>query len=67
MPFIFQVPTYQNFDAERYNADGSLRTCHNLPPSDEAWAEARKANYIRHKDKPTNQSQLNIQEIFAKD
>ena len=48
----------------RYNPDGSLRTMHTMPDFSQSVAEAKKARYIRHKEKQSYETELSVREIF---
>ncbi|XP_072919649.1 coiled-coil domain-containing protein 190 isoform X1 [Hemitrygon akajei] len=52
--------------SEFYAPDGLPRTMHTMPSFLEAFAEARKARYIRHRNKPDSEKELPISEIFRK-
>lgn len=68
--FIIVTPlqaVFPGFDPEVYNADGTLRTVHQMPNPNVAWEEAQKARYIRTKDLLERDKELSVQEIFAKD
>ncbi|XP_048394559.1 coiled-coil domain-containing protein 190 [Stegostoma tigrinum] len=54
------------YDSEFYAPDGLPRTMHTMPSFLEAFAEAKKARYIRHRIKPEDERELSISEIFAK-
>lgn len=54
------------FDAEKYNPDGSLRTKHQVPSFEESYEQARKARYIRSKERSDLDKELSIQEVFDK-
>lgn len=54
------------FDPEKYNPDGSLRTMHRIPSFNDAYAEAAKARYIRHKELIDREKELTIKQIFDK-
>eukprot|EP00061_Rhincodon_typus_P017267 g45883.t1 len=54
------------YDSEFYAPDGLPRTMHTMPSFLEAFAEAKKARYIRHRTKPEDERELSISEIFAK-
>ncbi|XP_069793875.1 coiled-coil domain-containing protein 190 [Narcine bancroftii] len=49
---------------EFYAPDGLPRTVHTMPNFHEAFAEARKARYIRHRSKP--ERELSISDVFRK-
>ncbi|XP_070531706.1 proteoglycan 4-like [Ptychodera flava] len=63
---MLENPT-QVFDQGKYAPDGGLRTIHLLPDADEAFEEAKKARYLRGKDWAGTETELSINEIFAKD
>ena len=48
----------------RYNPDGSLRTMHTMPDFSQSLAEAKKARYIRHKEKQVYETELSVKQIF---
>ncbi|XP_063003615.1 coiled-coil domain-containing protein 190 [Elgaria multicarinata webbii] len=52
-------------DPEAYAADGCLRTMYSRPDFLKAYAEARKARYIRHKYLPGWEKELSLQDIFG--
>ncbi|CAH1787269.1 unnamed protein product [Owenia fusiformis] len=52
------------FDVESYNPDGTLRTLHTLPDQDDAFEEARKARYLRTKERTEKDRELTVTEIF---
>ncbi|XP_078075303.1 uncharacterized protein ccdc190 [Mustelus asterias] len=54
------------YDSEFYAPDGLLRTIHTMPSFLEAFAEAKKARYIRHRTKTDDEKELTISEIFGK-
>ncbi|XP_043556104.1 coiled-coil domain-containing protein 190 [Chiloscyllium plagiosum] len=54
------------YDSEFYAPDGLPRTMHTMPSFLEAFAEAKKARYIRHRVKTEDERELSISEIFAK-
>ncbi|XP_067845853.1 coiled-coil domain-containing protein 190 [Heptranchias perlo] len=59
---------HENFpdDSEFYAPDGLPRTMHTMPSFLEAFAEAKKARYIRHRSKTDAEKELSISEIFGK-
>ncbi|KAK3588646.1 hypothetical protein CHS0354_038878 [Potamilus streckersoni] len=61
-----KVPITINYEQERYNPDGSLRTVHQLPDQQKSWEEAKKARYIRSRVKREHETELTIDEIFNK-
>ncbi|XP_067893860.1 coiled-coil domain-containing protein 190 [Heterodontus francisci] len=54
------------YDSEFYAPDGLPRTMHTMPSFLEAFAEAKKARYIRHRTKTDDEKELSISEIFGK-
>ena len=65
--FFFQaVSIFPSYDPEVYNADGSLRTVHNLPDFVQSYEQARKARYIRSKENLEKEKELSIKQIFDK-
>ena len=62
----FQAAIFPNYDPEVYNADGSIRTVHNLPDFDQSYEQAKKARYIRSKDNKERETELTVKQIFAK-
>jgi hypothetical protein len=60
------IPESSSFDPEKYNPDGSLRTMHRIPSFSDAYAEAGKARYIRHKELVEREKELSIKQIFDK-
>ncbi|KAM8931044.1 coiled-coil domain-containing protein 190 isoform 2-T2 [Pelodytes ibericus] len=52
------------FDEEIYAPDGGLRTLHAMPDMMNSFEEAKKARYIRHKNKLDSEKELSVQEIF---
>ncbi|XP_041064713.1 coiled-coil domain-containing protein 190 [Carcharodon carcharias] len=54
------------YDSEFYAPDGLPRTMHTMPSFLEAFAEAKKARYIRHRTKTDDEKELTISEIFGK-
>ena len=65
--FYFVQAFFPGFDPEVYNADGTMRTVHQMPSAETAWEEAQKARYIRSKDLQDRDKELSVTEIFAKD
>ncbi|XP_051868979.1 uncharacterized protein LOC127568824 [Pristis pectinata] len=63
-PLPFQESSHD--DSEFYAPDGLPRTMHTMPSFHEAFAEARKARYIRHRSKTDDEKELSISEIFRK-
>ncbi|KAL3872215.1 hypothetical protein ACJMK2_040153, partial [Sinanodonta woodiana] len=61
-----RVPITLTYEQERYNPDGSLRTVHQLPDQQKSWEEAKKARYLRLRDKQEHETELTINEIFNK-
>ena len=57
---------FPSYDPEVYNADGSLRTVHQLPDFDDSYQQARKARYCRSKEHLERERELGIKEIFDK-
>ncbi|KAG8436510.1 hypothetical protein GDO86_007566 [Hymenochirus boettgeri] len=55
------------FDEEIYAPDGGLRTMHTMPDLTKSLEEAKKARYVRHRNKPAFEKELSVQEIFQKD
>jgi len=53
-----------SFDPDHYNPDGTLRTIHRLPNFGEAYAEASKARYVRHRDLLDREKELTVKQIF---
>ena len=52
------------YDPSRYNPDGSLRTMYRKQDFKKSIAEAKKARYIRHKEKQWFEKELTVQQIF---
>ena len=52
------------FDPSRYNPDGSLRTMFKKQDFRKSIAEARRARYVRHKEKQWFEKELTVQQIF---
>ncbi|XP_069121735.1 uncharacterized protein [Argopecten irradians] len=52
-------------DPDMYNVDGSLKTMHTLPKFEKCYEEAKKARYIRSKEKQERDRELTTKEIFA--
>ncbi|KAK7095114.1 coiled-coil domain-containing protein 190-like [Littorina saxatilis] len=52
------------FDADHYNPDGSIRTVHKMPKFADAYAEASKARYIRHKSPTDREKELSVHQVF---
>ena len=52
------------YDPWRYNPDGSLRTMYRKQDFKKSIAEAKKARYIRHKEKQWFEKELTVQQIF---
>ena len=52
------------FDAMKYNPDGTLRTVHVMPDFKNSFHEAKKARYIRNKERQWFEKELSIREIF---
>ncbi|XP_072130843.1 coiled-coil domain-containing protein 190 [Mobula birostris] len=52
--------------SEFYAPDGLPRTMYTMPSFLEAFVEARKARYIRHRNKPDSEKELPISDIFRK-
>lgn len=53
-----------NIEGPLLGPDGTLRTVHQIPESDKAWDEAKKARYIRTRDLMERDRELSITEIF---
>ncbi|XP_078263894.1 coiled-coil domain-containing protein 190 [Rhinoraja longicauda] len=53
-------------EGDIYAPDGLPRTVHTMPSFHEAFAEARKARYIRHRSRPEEERELTISEIFER-
>uniref|UniRef100_UPI00398E5EB7 coiled-coil domain-containing protein 190 n=1 Tax=Pristiophorus japonicus TaxID=55135 RepID=UPI00398E5EB7 len=53
-------------DSEFYAPDGLPRTMHTMPSFLQAFAEAKKARYIRHRIRTEDERELSIGEIFGK-
>ncbi|KAH3798051.1 uncharacterized protein LOC127837899 [Dreissena polymorpha] len=66
-PKIQPKAMFPAFDPDVYNADGSLRTVHQMVNFEDAWAEAQKARYIRTKEQLERDKELSVKEIFEKD
>ena len=52
------------FDADLYHPDGRLRTLHRMPDFLSTIKQAKKARYVRHKEKQWFEKELSIGEIF---
>lgn len=65
-PLTATKAMFPSYDQETYNADGSLRTCHQLPDFDDSYQQARKARYCRSKEHLERERELKISEIFDK-
>ena len=55
------------FDSLKYNPDGSVRTVHVMPDFKVSWTEAKKARYIRHKEKPAHEKELTVNQMFSRE
>ena len=53
-------------DPSRYNPDGSLRTMYRKQDFKKSIAEAKRARYIRHKEKQWFEKELTVQQIFER-
>ncbi|XP_006014086.2 coiled-coil domain-containing protein 190 [Latimeria chalumnae] len=51
---------------EAFTPDGFLRTMYTIPSFQEAFQEAKKARYIRHRGIPESEKALSINEIFGR-
>lgn len=62
------LPTLENApdEGDFYAPDGLPRTVHTMPSFQEAFAQARKARYIRHRTKTEEEKELSISEIFRR-
>ncbi|XP_007893833.1 coiled-coil domain-containing protein 190 [Callorhinchus milii] len=64
-PQLSVLPENQTLDMELYTPDGLPRTMYTMPTFSEAFAEAKKARYIRHRVMPDSERELTIAEIFG--
>ncbi|KAH9507604.1 hypothetical protein Btru_051562 [Bulinus truncatus] len=55
-----------SWDPEHFNPDGSIRTVHRMPGFEQAYAQAQKARYIRHRNATEKEKELSVNQIFDK-
>ena len=53
-----------SFDSDTYNPDGTLRTVHTMTTFEHRYEQAKKARYVRHRDKPDFERELSVSQIF---